>query len=353
MAQTYVQILNYGTQAAYEALETKNPNLLYFCQDTGKIFKGAVDFTNHVVIAASKPVTPVAGKIYFLADTNTVEVYVNDAWKVISYPTTTTVDVNSDDSHVATAKAVYDAIMKAVENVVGADSTISAIEAGEQAGTVKVTKGDGSTETVRINGVVTKPTWDAEARKLTIPVTGEADVVINFGKDIFIDPTANNGYSEATGNIELYLNDGTEGKEPTKISIPASALIDVYTGTTSNGTSVTVGDDNTIKVDLVLDPDSNNALTLTAAGLKVDLSAYAKTTDVTSAVSAVQNNVATLEQTVSGHTTRLAGIDSSITALQNADTSLEGRVTVLEGKVQENTENITALATAATTWGTF
>lgn len=33
MAQTYVQILNYGTQAAYESLETKNPNLLYFCQD--------------------------------------------------------------------------------------------------------------------------------------------------------------------------------------------------------------------------------------------------------------------------------------------------------------------------------
>ena len=110
MANTYNQILRAGTQAAYAALGSYDSNVLYFCTDSGKIYKGDVDFSNHVIVAAAKPETPIAGKLYVLTDTNTIEVYVSGAWKVVSYPTVTAIDVNSTDAQVATAKAVWDAI---------------------------------------------------------------------------------------------------------------------------------------------------------------------------------------------------------------------------------------------------
>jgi hypothetical protein len=43
MANEYTRILNAGLQASYDALETKNPNLLYFCTDTGKIYKVLIE----------------------------------------------------------------------------------------------------------------------------------------------------------------------------------------------------------------------------------------------------------------------------------------------------------------------
>lgn len=353
MANTYTQILNYGTQAAYDALETKNPNLLYFCSDTGKLYKGSVDYTNNLVVAATKPEAPIAGKIYFLSDTNTVEVYVNGNWKVVSYPIATTVDINSDDMHVVSAKAVYDAIMAAVEDVTGASNTVSAVEVGTEAGTFKVTKGDGTSETVSLTGVVTTPTWDATARKLTIPVVGGDTVEVNIGKDIYIDTTAANGFNKETGNIDIYLNDGSEDKEATLISIPASSLIDVYTGTTSNGTNVTVGDDNVIKVDLVIDPVEGNALVLTESGLKVDLSAYAKSSEVQSVQTTLQNQIQLVNETVTENKASIATMQTDITDLKSADTELSDRVTVVEGKAKTNEENISALSTAATSWGTF
>ena len=353
MANTYTQILNYGTQAAYDALETKNPNLLYFCSDTGKLYKGSVDYTNNLVVAATKPETPIAGKIYFLSDTNTVEAYVNGNWKVISYPIATTVDINSDDMHVASAKAVYDAIMAAVEDVTGGSSVISAVEAGTEAGTLKVTKGDGTTETVTLTGVVTTPTWDATARKLTIPVVGGDAVEVNIGKDIFIDPTAPNGYNAETGNIDIYLNDGAEGSEATLVSIPASALVDVYTGTTSNGTNVTVSDDNVIKVDLVIDPVNGNPLVLTEAGLKVDLSLYYTKFEVEQLIQGVNAELETTNQTVSTLNQAIGDMQTDISNLQDADSAFNTRLTAVENNATANAENIDALATAATSWGTF
>ena len=347
MATDFTKILNAGTQAGYDALATKNPNLLYFCTDTGKLYRGSVDFTDSMIAAASKPANPVAGKIYILADTNTVEAYIGGAWKVLSYPMTTTVDINSDDMHVASAKAVYDAIQAAVEGVVGAESTVKAVAAGTEAAQVAVTKGDGSVANFTVPGVVTKPTWDASARVLTIPVTGDTAVEVNIGKDVFLDPTAENKYNPTTKKIELYLNDGNGG-EATKIEIPASDLVDVYTGTTSNGTSVTVGSDNKIKVDLVLDPDTKNALVLGANGLMLDLSAYAKTADVQGLVDGLQDQIDTNKEAheantaainlLNGNDTEAGSVAKAVadaksaieTDYKAADSALDAKITAMD-----------------------
>ena len=366
MANTYTQILMAGTQAAYNLLESKDSNKLYFCTDTGKIYKGEVDFTNHIIAAATKPETPVAGKIYILADTGTVEAYVSGAWKVLSYPVATTVDMDSDDVHVATAAAVYDAIQAAIGEVTGGSTVVKSVAAGEAAAQVKVTKGDGSTESVTVPGVVTKPTWDAAQRKLTIPVTGDTAVEVNIGKDIFLDPAGDSKYNEDTKEIELYLNDGN------KIVIPAADLVDVYTGQASNSATVNVSG-TTISVNVKLDPEGN-AIVAGENGLKVDLSAYCTTQAMNTAVSGVQTALDAAEEDIAENTAALAilngnestdgSVDYKVKAARDALNSqisgLTGRVSTLEtdntqnkADIQTNEENIAALAAATTAWGSF
>lgn len=292
---TYKKLLMYGVQAKYDALDTKDPDVLYFCTDTGKIYKGTIDFTENITAVASRPTNPAAGKLYLAQDTGRVEAYIAGSWTTIAYPATTTVDENSDDGHVPTAKAVYDAIA----GLASSSEIVASVEAGTAAATLKVTDGEGTESTVTIPGVVTKPTWDATERKLTIPVTGEDTAVeVNFGKDIFLDPAADNGYNAETKKIELYLNDGTGETEGTKIEIPAEDLVDIYTGGTANGTSASVSADNVISVSLVVDPSAENILTVSENGIMVNV------------------------------------------------TSLTDRIDALE-------EDVAALATATTTWGTF
>lgn len=368
MANTYTKILYAGLQSAYDALETKDVNKLYFCTDSGKLYKGNVDFTNSVITAATKPEKPVSGKVYILADTNTVEAYVGGKWNVLSYPVATEVTVSSDDVHVASAKAVYDAIQAAIENLSSSTNTVKSVEAGATDASIKVTKGDGTSSEFAPKGVVTTPVWDADARKLTLPVTGsDESVVVNIGKDIFIDPTADNKYNAETNTIDIYLNDGSQGKEPTKISIPAAGLVDVYTGDNTSSAKVTVSDDKKISVNVVVDPVAGNALVLTETGLKVDLSAYAKTEDVNTQVEAVQKVAdaadtlskanKTAIDTLNGDNTVEGSVDKKIeTAISGVNTSvtdLEKKVTANQTAISDNTDNIAALATATTEWGTF
>ena len=368
MANTYNQILRAGTQAGYAALGSYDSNVLYFCTDSGKIYKGSVDFSNHVVVAASKPETPIAGKLYVLTDTNTIEVFVSGAWKVVSHPTVTAIDVNATDANIPTAKAVWDAIQTAVADLAGSAQTVKGLAAGAAEGTFTVTMGDDSTSTVTVPGVVTTPTWDASTRKLTLPVTGGTSVEVNIGKDVFLDSSADNKYNAETGNIELHLNDGTT------LEIPASSLVDVYTAENSSSAKTTVSEGNVIKVEVVVDPVEGNALVLTESGLKVDLSAYAKTADVngqigtlTTAVEKAQGDADTANAAIAvlnADANTAASVDGKIAAavapLEAADSALSGRVDVLEAAnttntaaIGANTENIAALATAATTWGTF
>lgn len=375
MANTYPQILKAGLQEAYSKIAVKDANVLYFCTDTGKIYKGDVDFTNSVVVAASKPATPIVGKLYVLGDTNTCEIYTGSAWKVVSYPMATTVDVNSDDVHVASAKAIYDAIQAAVADLAGSANTVKSVVAGTDPATLKVTTGDGVESTVTVPGVAKAPVWDADARKLTVPVTGGDDVVVNIGKDIFIDPTAQNGYDEATKSIVIYLNDGSgDAKEPTKISIPAAGLVDVYTAQGGHGISANVTDGNVIEVSLVLDPDTKNALVLGENGLMLDLSAYAKTADVTKITDNLQTAVEKAQQqaddnkaaievlngadTVEGSVDKKikdakATIDAAVTEVKKTADQNKTDIATANEAIQANTDNIAALAAAATAWGSF
>ena len=324
----------------------RDANKLYWCSDTRELYKGMDLYTEAVRIVSAIPATPAQGVLYVLPTgeakvfngTDTVTVakpYVDSSAGVLTA-------ANTDDQ-VATAKVVYDSITSAVssatEDIVKGGALVNNI-ISTKAGTVTVTKGEylqldagnatftagtnyfvksgdayvvdttvdasnfaakvasglyvSADETdVVLKGVVVNPTYDASTRTITLPYAdGTNSLVINLGKDIFLDPSAQNKYNPATGNIELYLNDANGGA-PTMISIPASDLVDIYTGETSadGSTTVSVSSDNKITASVNVSADAGNKLVKKADGLYVDAVAQADFDALDNQVNSVQTQV--------------------------------------------------------------
>jgi hypothetical protein len=371
------KILYYGLQAAYDALQTKDSDILYFCTDSKKIFKGSVEMTEQVIFAAAKAgvASPISGKLYIFADTGTVEVYNGSAWTVVSYPILKSIagggagiTASSTDVQVPSAKAVYEY----VQGIIGGDDVVTEVSASDtDEATIVVTKGDGSTTDVVVPGVVTTPSYDAETRTFTFPISDDADhpVVIELGKDIFIDPDANNRYED--GNIYLYLNDGTASEDPTELVIPVTGLITDYFGTDTDTVQVDI--DNTtheVTATVKIRPDVagtfTNSLQYNSTGLYVDLSAYATTSDLNteitrvegkadanaSAITTLNGNASTAGSVANSIATAIADLDATVSQTAGADglalsvTEVDGVVTAVSGSIAANTYDAYGAAAA-------
>lgn len=294
-ASTYPRILLRGTYAEYQALVSKNPDALYFCTDNGKLYLGTTDFTDSLVTVNADPTTSnaVPGKIYYNSTSGaflTLEGTGADATiRTISYRRVTSIssDLSSEDGTVPSTYAVKlyvdeTATGSGLVKSVRQKTTTVESQTVPVRGTIQYVTGDDTPHDVEMTGVVTKPTYDASSRTFTFPVTGESDVVVELGKDIFIDPQGDNRYEN--GFIYLYLNDGTQSEDPTEIAIPVTGLVTDYFGDDTDSISVDI-DNNTHKVtaEAILKPDIvtpgsewTNALkvssTAGAKGLYVDLS---------------------------------------------------------------------------------
>lgn len=126
-----------------------------------------------------------------------------------------------------------------------------------------------------LDNVAHSPTYDATNLKLTIPVYGGSDVVVNIPKDKFV--TAGKYYDVypegATGEtaqhqvIVLTIENQTE-----PVIIPASSLVNILTAESTNTITMQISDDDKISASVKIDPSSDNAITSSASGIKVDLS---------------------------------------------------------------------------------
>ena len=123
---------------------------------------------------------------------------------------------------------------------------------------------------VTLNGnVVVDVTEDNVAKTVTYTkADGSTKVISMAALDIFVDP-ATTSY-DATANV-LTLKQ-TNGGADVIIN-----LNDLQKSAVSNGIATTAsgtgGDSDPIKIDVVVDPTSNTALTASAAGIKLDVAA--------------------------------------------------------------------------------
>ena len=135
---------------------------------------------------------------------------------------------------------------------------------------------------VELTGVAHAPVYSKEDLKLTIPVYGQEDIVVDIPKDNFIrDGRYEAEYQLPNGEMGEAIvlvvdNESADSDGDVKeIVIPAAALVHDHTGGTTTSIKVAVSDGNEITADIIIDPVAGNALVLTEAGLKVDISGKA------------------------------------------------------------------------------
>ena len=146
------------------------------------------------------------------------------------------------------------------------ETGVRKVEAGSTADKIKVTTADktGALSAAEIlvgAGSVKNPTYDAETRKITLPVL-QADgttqnVEINLGKDMVVTSGV---YNTETQEIELTLTDGSV------VKIPAANLVDVYTGGETETVTVAVSEDNVITASVKVSTTLGNVLKVDADG---------------------------------------------------------------------------------------
>lgn len=149
-------------------------------------------------------------------------------------------------------------------------ATATTLAFNSTSGSVSV--GDNS---ATLTDVAHAPTYDATNLKLTIPVYGGSDVVVNIPKDKFV--TAGKYYDVypegATGEtaqhqvIVLTIENQTE-----PVIIPAASIVKILTAENTNTITMQISDDDKISGSIKIDPSSDNAITSSASGIKVDLS---------------------------------------------------------------------------------
>ena len=158
----------------------------------------------------------------------------------------------ADSNKLATIGLIKAGIKDAIDNInvtLSFDNTTGKISVG-------------SNEGVQLANVAHDPVYDATNLKITIPVYGKDDVVINIPKDKFVTAGV---YNTVTKNIELTIQGQDE-----KVLIPASDLVDVYTANNTDKNITVTITDNTISASLTIDPIATNALTYSDKGFLVD-----------------------------------------------------------------------------------
>lgn len=387
MANTYTQILRQGTYAQYKAIETPDANLLYFCTDNGKLFKGAVDFTDSFVVVASTalPTAGVPGKIYLESDTGFFKTYINNAWKILGQPLDAadgnnhTITDESANDHVPSAKNVYLYGQDILAQAVGGTGVVKNVEAGTADGKVKVTKGDNTSAEFVVPGVIVDAAAGDAAAQAKFTVAGVEDATVITVPGVITGAVA----GSAAGQIDL--TNSTAASSGT-ITVPGVAATIANKASEDGAFTVTptTGDAYDVSVSgVVTTPTWNSTtrvLTLpvnggTAVEVNIgrDLVLKSGYYDVTNKQivlvlndddeTEVRVDVADLIDIYTGGSTDTASVDVTnnvITASVKLDDAAGNAIEVVSGKglrvdlsAYALDENLSALATATTSWGTF
>lgn len=271
MANSMVKWSFAAAKADYAALATKDPNTLYYIQDTKEIYRGAVSFTESVVIYEDElPAIGALGKLYVNKATLAGSVFNGTTWtevvKAISDVVTTTEAPNGVAAPVS-GKAVKAYVTSAIA---GITDLIKGVTYDAATAKLTITKNDNSTVDVPLTKLATSMTYDGATGKLTLKDSAATTLSeINIPLDNFVESGA---YNETNKALELTMTNGTV------VSIPAADFFKMYTAEdtatvdatiTTNAEGVAV-----IKADVKVSAEAGNGLEAKTDGL------YAKATDI-------------------------------------------------------------------------
>lgn len=94
------------TASHYNGLELKDPNALYFIEDTHEIYRGSTEFTSSLYFVEELPEFAAKGKIYVKSSTLEGSVWTGEEWKVVLPQIHNVLDDDTDCEGLVTGNAI-------------------------------------------------------------------------------------------------------------------------------------------------------------------------------------------------------------------------------------------------------
>lgn len=263
------------TQSNYDIIKANSEvdsSTIYFISDKGTIYVRDKKYGGNVIVLNEDkdPEYPELNTIYVYPSLQ-AKVYNGTSFSLINKGFIINMDDESTDSFVPTAKAVASYVQTKLNEI--SESGLGVTDIKTKTGTnvgigLTVTK-NATDSDLMLTGAVYNPTYDESTRTLNLPITNGETLSINFAKDNVV--TAGK-FNEDTKEIWLTTaEDKSFDDENEIIKIPATALVDIYTGKITNTTTTTVSATNEISVDVKISAKENNSLTAEEDGLFVNV----------------------------------------------------------------------------------
>ena len=242
-----------GTLAQYTAKKEASQldaNGLYFLTDTKELYIGEEKYFEPAEVVSEFPSTGAQGKLYINSATFEAKIYDGTQWIVISPAVSTTLDSDTTDSNIVTAKAVRDYIASQITEAT--DGAITAIAYDEASQKFTVTKADTTSSEILLKNLLTGASYDAGTGNFTFTKANGESTVINTPKENFLESAS---YDTDTHVLTLTLVDDTE------VTVNLEDLIDTYTVADTDSIDLTLTG-NEIKADVKISPAAGNALSI-------------------------------------------------------------------------------------------
>ena len=105
------------TSAYYNSLERKEPNFLYFLDDTKEIYRGEIEYTSSVYIVDQLPDLAAKGKLYILSSTLEGKVWDGSQWKLVIPAVSSTLTDEDVNNGTVTGEAVKTYVGKKIKEI--------------------------------------------------------------------------------------------------------------------------------------------------------------------------------------------------------------------------------------------
>lgn len=230
----------------YEALASVNPDALYFLEDSSQLYLGEREISDCLIFVESwdLPNLPIAGKFYLNTVTGELKCCDAHGLRTIVPPITSDPDAFDDPTKVTYLASIHAIREWVLTQIQQSTAGVTDVTFAPETGDLTIVK-NGEEVAVPLTGIAHSPTY--ENLVIRIPVYGSEDIVVNIPKDTFVrsgryepdyplpDPPGGHGPA-----VVLVVSDG---ETTTEIVIPAAALVQIYTGGTTDTLSVTVNEE--------------------------------------------------------------------------------------------------------------
>lgn len=105
------------TSAYYNSLEVKEPNFLYFLDDTKEIYRGEIEYTSSVYIVDELPELAAKGKLYILSNTLEGKIWNGTQWKTVIPAVSSTLTDEDVENGTVTGEAIKAYVGKKISDI--------------------------------------------------------------------------------------------------------------------------------------------------------------------------------------------------------------------------------------------